>query len=106
MRGFWSMRGQQSNEIGAGVGAPQGSNRAVKGCSAAFFQLGFRFPATYSRPTIPVIGHLPGIEDFLMITTKGLTATLAAFAMLACMASAANAAQCGNGPGGFEVWKQ
>ncbi len=28
------------------------------------------------------------------------------FAMLAAMGSAAHAAQCGNGPGGFEAWKQ
>jgi membrane-bound lytic murein transglycosylase B len=38
-----------------------------------------------------------------MITSKQLTAV---FAMLACLGSAAHAAQCGNGPGGFETWKQ
>jgi membrane-bound lytic murein transglycosylase B len=30
----------------------------------------------------------------------------AAVAMLACLSSQAHAAQCGNGPGGFEAWKQ
>jgi membrane-bound lytic murein transglycosylase B len=38
-----------------------------------------------------------------MTNTRQLTV---AFAMLACLGSAAHAAQCGNGPGGFEVWKQ
>jgi membrane-bound lytic murein transglycosylase B len=41
-----------------------------------------------------------------MITTKGLTATFAALAMFTCLGSHAHAAQCGNGPGGFEAWKQ
>jgi membrane-bound lytic murein transglycosylase B len=31
---------------------------------------------------------------------------IAAFAMLASLGSTAHAAQCGNGPGGFETWKQ
>ena len=35
-----------------------------------------------------------------------LTAAFAALAMLACMSSTARAAQCGNGPGAFETWKQ
>jgi membrane-bound lytic murein transglycosylase B len=38
-----------------------------------------------------------------MTNARQLTA---AFAMLACMGSAAHAAQCGNGPAGFEGWKQ
>jgi membrane-bound lytic murein transglycosylase B len=33
-------------------------------------------------------------------------ATFAILAMLACPGSSADAAQCGSGPGGFEVWKQ
>src|SRR6201995_2569736 len=40
------------------------------------------------------------------MTTKPLTATLVTLATLACVSPHANAAQCGNGPGGFEVWKQ
>src|ERR1700678_2877826 len=35
-----------------------------------------------------------------------LTAVVAAAAMLACLHSQADAASCGNGPGGFEAWKQ
>jgi membrane-bound lytic murein transglycosylase B len=42
-------------------------------------------------------------KGFLMINARRLTA---AFAMLVCMGSAAQAAQCGNGPAGFEGWKQ
>lgn len=38
-----------------------------------------------------------------MINVRQLTVV---FAMLAGMGSVAHAAQCGNGPGGFEVWKQ
>ena len=38
--------------------------------------------------------------------TKHLTAAFATVAMLAFAGSAAHAAQCGNGPGGFEAWKQ
>jgi membrane-bound lytic murein transglycosylase B len=38
-----------------------------------------------------------------MTNARQLTAV---FAVLVCMGSAANAAQCGNGPGGFEAWKQ
>jgi membrane-bound lytic murein transglycosylase B len=41
-----------------------------------------------------------------MTKSKGLTAAFSAFAMLACFGSHAIAAQCGNGPGGFEAWKQ
>jgi membrane-bound lytic murein transglycosylase B len=37
---------------------------------------------------------------------KGFTAAFSMLAMLACLSSQANAAQCGNGPGGFEAWKQ
>jgi membrane-bound lytic murein transglycosylase B len=37
---------------------------------------------------------------------KGLTAAFSTLAMLACLSSQAHAAQCGNGPGGFEAWKQ
>src|ERR1700751_4690269 len=37
---------------------------------------------------------------------KQLMIALAALATLACVSEHANAAQCGNGPGGFEVWKQ
>ena len=42
------------------------------------------------------------------MTTRGrlATATLIALAALAPLAPKANAAQCGNGPGGFEAWKQ
>ena len=41
-----------------------------------------------------------------MFKSKQLTAALATLALLACFGSAAHAAQCGNGPGGFEAWKQ
>ncbi len=41
-----------------------------------------------------------------MIKSKQLTAAFATLALLACLGSAAHAAQCGNGPGGFEAWKQ
>jgi membrane-bound lytic murein transglycosylase B len=42
-------------------------------------------------------------KGFLMTNARQLTV---AFAMLACLGSAAHAAQCGNGPAGFEAWKQ
>jgi membrane-bound lytic murein transglycosylase B len=42
-------------------------------------------------------------KGFSMIKGRQLTV---AFALLTCLGSAAHAAQCGNGPGGFEVWKQ
>ena len=41
-----------------------------------------------------------------MINCKGLAAAFSIFAVLACLSSQAGAAQCGNGPGGFEAWKQ
>jgi membrane-bound lytic murein transglycosylase B len=42
-----------------------------------------------------------------MTQNKGITtATFLTFAMLACFTPSAHAAQCGNGPGGFESWKQ
>ena len=41
-----------------------------------------------------------------MINCKGLAAAFSTFAVLACLSSQAGAAQCGNGPGGFEAWKQ
>jgi membrane-bound lytic murein transglycosylase B len=41
-----------------------------------------------------------------MIKRKGLAAAFTTFAVLACLGSKAEAAQCGNGPGGFEAWKQ
>jgi len=41
-----------------------------------------------------------------MTKRKGLTAAFSAVAMLACLGAPALAAQCGNGPGGFEAWKQ
>jgi membrane-bound lytic murein transglycosylase B len=41
-----------------------------------------------------------------MINCKGLAAAFSTFAVLTCLGSQANAAQCGNGPGGFEAWKQ
>ncbi len=42
-----------------------------------------------------------------MTQNKGTTtATFLTFAMLACFTPSAHAAQCGNGPGGFESWKQ
>src|ERR1700723_4412593 len=42
-----------------------------------------------------------------MMKSKALlSAAIATVAMLACLSSQANAAQCGNGPGGFEAWKQ
>ena len=41
-----------------------------------------------------------------MTKSKQLTAAFATLALLACLGSAAHAAQCGNGPGGFEAWKQ
>jgi membrane-bound lytic murein transglycosylase B len=41
-----------------------------------------------------------------MIKSKALTAIFSAFAMLGCLSAPALAAQCGNGAGGFEAWKQ
>jgi membrane-bound lytic murein transglycosylase B len=41
-----------------------------------------------------------------MTTCKGLIAAFSTLVTLACLSSQANAAQCGNGPGGFEAWKQ
>jgi membrane-bound lytic murein transglycosylase B len=42
-----------------------------------------------------------------MTKNPGLTtATLLTLALLACLHAPAHAAQCGNGPGGFEAWKQ
>src|ERR1700761_4929971 len=41
-----------------------------------------------------------------MTMTSRLTAAFSAFTLLACMGSQAEAAQCGNGAGGFEAWKQ
>lgn len=41
-----------------------------------------------------------------MTKSKQLTAAFASLALLACAGPAAQAAQCGNGPGGFEAWKQ
>jgi membrane-bound lytic murein transglycosylase B len=41
-----------------------------------------------------------------MINCKGLAAAFSTFAVLTCLGSQALAAQCGNGPGGFEAWKQ
>src|ERR1700761_2196058 len=41
-----------------------------------------------------------------MMNCKGLTAFFSALAVLTCVSSPTLAAQCGNGPGGFEGWKQ
>jgi len=41
-----------------------------------------------------------------MTKSIGLTAVSYAFALVACLGSPAEAAQCGNGAGGFEAWKQ
>ena len=41
-----------------------------------------------------------------MINCKGLATAFSTLAVLACLGSQAGAAQCGNGPGGFEAWKQ
>ena len=41
-----------------------------------------------------------------MKNSKGLIAVFSAFAVLTCVGSQADAAQCGNGPGGFQAWKQ
>ncbi|HET7886413.1 MAG TPA: lytic transglycosylase domain-containing protein [Bradyrhizobium sp.] len=41
-----------------------------------------------------------------MNNCKGLTAAFSMLAMLTCLGPQAHAAQCGNGPGGFEAWKQ
>ena len=41
-----------------------------------------------------------------MTKSKGWAAAFSTLAMLACLSSQAHAAQCGNGPGGFEAWKQ
>ncbi len=41
-----------------------------------------------------------------MTNCKELTAAFSTLAMLACLSSQAHAAQCGNGPGAFEAWKQ
>src|ERR1700742_637563 len=40
-----------------------------------------------------------------MLSGRLVTASIAAFAAVFSMAGAAHAAQCGNGPGGFETWK-
>jgi membrane-bound lytic murein transglycosylase B len=40
------------------------------------------------------------------MTTKQLTAAFVILTTLACVSPHANAAQCGNGPGSFEAWKQ
>jgi membrane-bound lytic murein transglycosylase B len=37
---------------------------------------------------------------------KLITVAFACLAMLACLGTSADAAQCGSGPGGFEAWKQ
>jgi membrane-bound lytic murein transglycosylase B len=50
------------------------------------------------RPFFPA-----NAKGCLMTNARQLTA---AFAVLACLGSAAHAAQCGNGPAGFETWKQ
>jgi membrane-bound lytic murein transglycosylase B len=42
----------------------------------------------------------------VMSKRKGLVAASAAIAILACANASARAASCGNGPGGFEAWKQ
>jgi membrane-bound lytic murein transglycosylase B len=48
--------------------------------------------------------HQP--RNFLMTKSKGLTtAAFLALAMLTCVSPQAHAAQCGNGPGGFQAWK-
>jgi membrane-bound lytic murein transglycosylase B len=41
-----------------------------------------------------------------MTKSKGLTAVFSALAVLTCLGSPSLAAQCGNGSGGFEAWKQ
>jgi len=41
-----------------------------------------------------------------MINCKGLATAFSTLAVLVCLGSQAGAAQCGNGPGGFEAWKQ
>jgi membrane-bound lytic murein transglycosylase B len=41
-----------------------------------------------------------------MTMTKRLSAAFSALTVLACLSSQAGAAQCGNGSGGFEAWKQ
>src|ERR1700759_1618200 len=41
-----------------------------------------------------------------MTTTKRLPAAFSALTLLVCLSSHAEAAQCGNGSGGFEAWKQ
>ena len=46
-------------------------------------------------------------QEHLLITTGSrlVTATFLALATLSSLSPGANAAQCGNGPGGFEAWK-
>jgi membrane-bound lytic murein transglycosylase B len=41
-----------------------------------------------------------------MTDCKALIPAFSMLAVLACLSSQAHAAQCGNGPGGFEAWKQ
>jgi membrane-bound lytic murein transglycosylase B len=41
-----------------------------------------------------------------MMKSKALLSAFATVTLLACVNSEASAAQCGNGPGGFEAWKQ
>src|SRR6201994_2582515 len=41
-----------------------------------------------------------------MTMTSRLTAAFSALTLLACLSSQAEAAQCGDGSGGFEAWKQ
>jgi membrane-bound lytic murein transglycosylase B len=46
-------------------------------------------------------------EDIRMFKRKGLTtATFVTLAMLACLSSQAEAAQCGSSAAGFDAWKQ
>ncbi len=40
------------------------------------------------------------------LATAALAVILAAMAVLMCLGTTADATQCGNGPGGFEAWKQ
>src|SRR5215470_5667877 len=47
------------------------------------------------------------VKEFAMGTCRQLAlAVLTASAALVCLGARADAAQCGNGPGGFEAWKQ
>src|SRR5580704_6844297 len=61
----------------------------------------------YKTPT-GLLNRIAAFQrNILMMTSKVLTAaTFLTLTLLACLTPHAHAAQCGNGPAGFETWKQ